>query len=204
MIPGLESAPEYDRSMILKFVRSDSGSGSFQVDPLESAPVLVSAPLVHCWSFLNQAEPVISYFDVPNWSIYSNLINIGWNHTALIAVDSSMVKFTFGWSRFHTRSRFHCGVGSGSGSFVQIAIPIPESEISGIITALIGTILPNLKMFLLYQTRHKGLRKINGFICLWDEFLFSLHLRGGFWFFRHQIFAFWCPLFKWFFLAKCP
>ena len=66
MIPGLESAPEYDRSMILKFVRGDSGSGSFQVDPLESAPVLVSAPLVHCWSFLNQAEPVISYFDVPN------------------------------------------------------------------------------------------------------------------------------------------
>ena len=66
MIPGLESAPEYDRSMILKFVRSDSGSGSFQVDPLESAPVLESAPLVHCWSFLNQAEPVISYFDVPN------------------------------------------------------------------------------------------------------------------------------------------
>ena len=60
----------------------------------------------------------------------------------------------------------------------------------------IGTILPNLKMFLLYQTRHKGLRKINGFICLWDEFLFSLHLRGGFWFFRHQIFAFWCSLFK--------
>ena len=66
LIPGLESAPEYDRSMILKFVRSDSGSGSFQVDPLESAPVLESAPLVHCWSFLNQAEPVISYFDVPN------------------------------------------------------------------------------------------------------------------------------------------
>ena len=77
MIPGLESAPEYDWSMILKFVRSDSGSGSFQVDPLESAPVLESAPLVHCWSFLNQAEPVISYFDVPNGSIYSNLINIG-------------------------------------------------------------------------------------------------------------------------------
>ena len=45
MIPGLESAPEYDRSMILKFVRSDSGSGSFQVDPLESAPVLVD-PIV--------------------------------------------------------------------------------------------------------------------------------------------------------------
>ena len=40
MIPGLESAPEYDRSMILKFVRSDSGSGSFQVDPLESAPIV--------------------------------------------------------------------------------------------------------------------------------------------------------------------
>jgi len=72
MIPGLESAPEYDRSMILKFVTSDSGSGSFQVDPLESAPVLVSAPLVHCWSFLNQAEPVISYFDVPK----SKLINL--------------------------------------------------------------------------------------------------------------------------------
>ena len=66
MIPGLESAPEYDWSMILKFVRSDSGSGSFQVDPLESAPVLESAPLAHCWSFLNQAEPVISYFDVQN------------------------------------------------------------------------------------------------------------------------------------------
>ena len=45
MIPGLESAPEYDRSMILKFVRCDSGSGSFQVDPLESAPVLVD-PIV--------------------------------------------------------------------------------------------------------------------------------------------------------------
>ena len=116
-----------------------------------------------------------------------------------LLLPTSMVQFTFGWSRFHTRSRFHSGVGSGSGSFVQIAIPIPESEISGIITALIGTILPNLKMFLLYQTRHKGLRKINGFICLWDEFLFSLHLRGGFWFFRHQIFAFWCSLFKWFF-----
>ena len=80
MIPGLESAPEYDRSMILKFVRGDSGSGSFQVDPLESAPVLGSAPLVlltHCQSFLNQAEPVISYFDVLYGSIYSNLINIG-------------------------------------------------------------------------------------------------------------------------------
>ena len=66
MIPGLELAPEYDRSMILKFVTSDSGSGSFQVDPLESVPVLESAPLVHCSSFLNLAEPVISHFDVKN------------------------------------------------------------------------------------------------------------------------------------------
>ena len=66
MIPGLESAPEYDRSMILKFVSGDSSSGSFQLDPLESAPVLESAPLFHCWSFLNQEEPVIYYFDVPN------------------------------------------------------------------------------------------------------------------------------------------
>ena len=45
LIPGLESAPEYDRSMILKCVGGDSGSGSFQVDPLESAPVLVD-PIV--------------------------------------------------------------------------------------------------------------------------------------------------------------
>ena len=28
MIPGLESAPEYDRSMILTLFRGDSGSGS--------------------------------------------------------------------------------------------------------------------------------------------------------------------------------
>ena len=46
MIPGLESAPEYDRSMIFTLFRCDSGSGSFQVDPLELAPVLESAPLV--------------------------------------------------------------------------------------------------------------------------------------------------------------
>ena len=43
MIPGLESAPEYDRNMILTTLRSDYGSGSFQVDPLESAPVMESA-----------------------------------------------------------------------------------------------------------------------------------------------------------------
>ena len=46
MIPGLESAPEYDRSMILTLFRGDSHSGSFHVDPLESALVLESAPLV--------------------------------------------------------------------------------------------------------------------------------------------------------------
>ena len=32
------------------------------------------------------------------------------------------------------------GIGSGSGSFVQKVIPIPESEISGIKTALAATI----------------------------------------------------------------
>ena len=57
LIPGLESAPEYDRSMILKFVRSDSGSGSFQVDPLESAPVLESAPLVLFTPLLELTKP---------------------------------------------------------------------------------------------------------------------------------------------------
>ena len=57
MIPGLESAPEYDRSMILKFVRGDSGSGSFQVDPLESAPVLESAPLVLLTPLLELSKP---------------------------------------------------------------------------------------------------------------------------------------------------
>ena len=57
LIPGLESAPEYDRSMILKFVRGDSGSGSFQVDPLESAPVLESAPLVLLTPLLELSKP---------------------------------------------------------------------------------------------------------------------------------------------------
>ena len=44
------------------------------------------------------------------------------------------------WIRFHSWSRFYLGIGSGSSSFVQIVIPIPDPEISGIITALHCTI----------------------------------------------------------------
>ena len=40
MILGLELAPQYDQNMCLTFLRGDSGSGSFQVDPLESAPLM--------------------------------------------------------------------------------------------------------------------------------------------------------------------
>ena len=46
VIPGLESAPEYDRNMPLTILRGYSGSGSFQVDPLESAPVMELTPFV--------------------------------------------------------------------------------------------------------------------------------------------------------------
>ena len=41
------------------------------------------------------------------------------------------------WSRFHSWSRFQGWISSGSSSFVQIVIPIPDPEISGIIKALI-------------------------------------------------------------------
>ena len=46
MIPGLESAPESDFGSIWTFDYDNSGSGSFSSEPLESAPVLESAPLV--------------------------------------------------------------------------------------------------------------------------------------------------------------
>ena len=62
MIPGLESAPEYDRSMIFTLFRGDSGSGSFQVDPLESAPVLESAPLVVLFPLLVPFKPSEAYY----------------------------------------------------------------------------------------------------------------------------------------------
>ena len=62
MIPGLESAPEYDRSMIFTFFRGDSGSGSFQVDPLESAPVLESAPLVVLSPLLEPFIPSTAFY----------------------------------------------------------------------------------------------------------------------------------------------
>ena len=62
MISGLESAPEYDRSMILTLFRGDSGSGSFQVDPLESAPVLESAPLVVLSPLLEPFIPSRAYY----------------------------------------------------------------------------------------------------------------------------------------------
>ena len=48
MIPGLQSAPEYDQNMCLTFLRDDSGSGSFHVGPLVSAPVMELAPLWCC------------------------------------------------------------------------------------------------------------------------------------------------------------
>ena len=41
------------------------------------------------------------------------------------------------WYRLQEWCRLLPGIGSGSGSFVQKEIPIPESEISGIITALV-------------------------------------------------------------------
>ena len=46
MIPGLESAQELDFGSFWTSDYDDSGSGSFSSEPLESAPVLESAPLV--------------------------------------------------------------------------------------------------------------------------------------------------------------
>ena len=46
MDPGLELAPEYKRSMILNVFWGDSGSGYFDIDLMESALVLDSAPLL--------------------------------------------------------------------------------------------------------------------------------------------------------------
>ena len=62
MIPGLESAPEYDQSIILTLFRGDFGSGSFQMDPLESAPVLESAPLVVLTPLLEPFIPSRAYY----------------------------------------------------------------------------------------------------------------------------------------------
>ena len=74
MIPGLESAPESDFGSFWTSDYEDSGSGSFSLESLESAPVLESAPLVgieHCWSLLQQAElSVISYFNAQNRSYF--------------------------------------------------------------------------------------------------------------------------------------
>ena len=57
---GPESAPEYDRSRHLTFLRGDPGSGSFQVDPLELAPVMefasfcgVAEACKHCKALLH-------------------------------------------------------------------------------------------------------------------------------------------------------
>ena len=46
MIPGLESASDADFGSFWTSDYDDSGSGSFSSEPLESAPVLESAPLV--------------------------------------------------------------------------------------------------------------------------------------------------------------
>ena len=46
MIPGLESAPELNFGSFWTSDYDDSGYGSFSSEPLESAPVLESAPLV--------------------------------------------------------------------------------------------------------------------------------------------------------------
>ena len=58
----------------------------------------------------------------------------------------------------------------------------------------------NLSLGFVPHLPNKALRheETNSFICLWDEFLCSLHWIGGFWFLQHQLFAFWCPLLKWF------
>ena len=46
MIPVLESAPESDFGSFWTSDYDDSGSGSFSLESLESAPVVESAPLV--------------------------------------------------------------------------------------------------------------------------------------------------------------
>ena len=69
MIPGLESALDYDRNMCLTFLRGDSGSGSFQVDPLESAPLMELAlfmVLLKLFQCVDIARPIFLNF-LTNW-----------------------------------------------------------------------------------------------------------------------------------------
>jgi len=67
MIPGLESAPESDFGSFFPFDHVDSGSGSFSLNLLESAPVLESAPLLV--KFIVEA-----YYKKQNYMEFLNLI----------------------------------------------------------------------------------------------------------------------------------